>query len=43
MPHLDPKLVALGAFIDSTRRKMCIPQSLLCVEIGCSISTYQSV
>lgn len=43
MTHLDPKLVALGAFIDSTRCKMHIPQSMLCADIGCSKGTYQLV
>jgi len=43
MKRLDTKLVALGVFIDSTRRQLHISKDLLCAEIQCSKSTYYSV
>jgi len=43
MTHLDTKLTALGSFIETTRRRMHIDQSLLCADIQCSKSTYCSV
>lgn len=43
MNTLDQNLIALGAFIDNTRRQMHISVDLLCAEVACSKTTYTSV
>lgn len=43
MKTSDQKLADLGRFIERARRRMCISRELLCADIQCSKSTYQSV